>query len=115
MNPHNSLANSSIHSAEDLRERIDDVLHRIGGKDPAIIAVGKARQKIALEQNINRPFLEIMDRPLPVNSHQPDAGFSITVVGQYHGHVSFLDTWYSRSGSAVREYGNEFRRIEPQT
>jgi hypothetical protein len=78
------------------REGIDDVLHRIGGKDPAVVSVGKAWQKITLEQNVDGPFLELVDRPASIHSHQANAGLSVAIDGQIGGHVSFLDTWCTR-------------------
>ena len=54
------------------RERVHGVLHRVGGKDLAVVGLGKACLEISIEQDMHGPFLEVVAVAVAGDPRQPD-------------------------------------------
>src|ERR1700733_114503 len=75
---------------------VDRVLHRVGRKNFAVVAIEMGRVKVPFEQHLDGPLAQVIAILVARDLHQADAGFSVTIFSKFNHRVSFLDRWCSR-------------------
>src|SRR5262245_10648693 len=78
------------------RKRVHRILHRVRRKDFAVAAVREAGLEIALKQDLDGPFAELMPAIAVPDSNQANPRLAVTIFGEFNHSLSFLDRWYSR-------------------
>ncbi len=70
-------------------DEVDGVLHRVGGKDFAVVAEGVGGVEVAGEEDLDGPLVEVVVGEVLGEAHEADAGFAVTVGVELCGHGVF--------------------------
>ena len=68
-------------------QRVDGVLHRVGGEDALVVPLRVGRREIPFEADAHRDVLELVALRAAADGHQADRLFSIIVFSQRDGHA----------------------------
>jgi hypothetical protein len=72
-------------------EEVDGVLHRVGGEDFVVVAVGEAGEEIALKKDFDGPLLKIVDYRLAIYADEAYARLAVAIFGE-SGHKASISS-----------------------